>query len=104
MRMRKYFLFTVLAAAALSGFAQDENLKTHAGHQQMKKTENVEIEAAVKQAALPRGEHDPMKAGVAAADPSGETYVLFGSSMFDAEGNNVFLKEGCLSSILYMSI
>lgn len=94
MRMRKYFLFTVLAAAALSGFAQDENLKTHAGHQQMKKTENVEIEAAVKQAALPRGEHDPMKAGVAAADPSGETYVLFGSSMFDAEGNNVFPTGG----------
>lgn len=94
MRMRKYFLFTVLAAAALSGFAQDENLKTHAGHQQMKKTENVEIEAAVKQAALPRGEHDPMKAGVAAADPSGDTYVLFGSSMFDAEGNNVFSEGG----------
>lgn len=96
--MRRIFLFTVLAATALSGFAQVDNLETRAVRmlqQKVEKTENMEIEAGVKAAAMLRdGRRNVDRKGVAASEASGEEYVLFGSAMFNSDYENVFSEGG----------
>lgn len=97
MRMCKYFLFTVLATATISGFAQDPNLKTRDVQrlqQEMKKAENVEYETAIQQAVVFNDGIHSIKESIASTEASGDTYVLFGSSMFNSEGENMFPEGG----------
>lgn len=92
--MCKYFLFTVLTAATLSGFAQADNLKTHVSQTWQKQTEVVENEGAVKQVASLKGKSSSVKTGLAVTEAGDDTYVLFGSSMFNSEGANVYPEGG----------